>query len=223
VPSLLASTPVFAVGAMAAVASAVIGAPLTAILIVFELTHDYELTIAVMITVVFANLVSFRLYGRSFYDLRLRMRGIDFSMGVERVRLQHEYIDRYLADSFLTLSSQTTVWQARDRMLAEDTPEAHIVDSAGGYVGVLHLRDLELSVAQSPTEPVISHAVQDHLYLTGATSVWQAMQALENFQGESVPVVNDQGVYLGALFESAVIRAYLDTLDEIRKEANAIG
>ena len=113
--------------------------------------------------------------------------------------------------------------QARDRMVGQDAPEAHIVDSAGRYLGVLHLRDLELNVAQSPADPAISHAVPDHLLLRGTTSVWDAMQALEDFHGESVPVVDNDGMYLGALYESAVIRAYLNTLDEIRKEANAIG
>jgi len=224
VPALLAASPqVFAVGAMAAVASAVIGAPLTAILIVFELTHDYELTIAVMITVVFANLVSYRLYGRSFYDLRLQSRGIDFSMGVERVRLQHEPIRDYLSDSVLTLSPDASLLRARDRMLGRNASEAHIVNRDGAYLGVVHLRDLELNVAQSPTDPVLAHVIQDHLTLRSATSIWEAMHTLENFHGESAPVVDEQGAYLGALYEAAVIHAYLHTLEELRKEEHAIG
>lgn len=53
---------VYAIGAMMAFASAVIGAPLTCILIVFELTRNYDITIAAMVAVVFSNLVSHRLF-----------------------------------------------------------------------------------------------------------------------------------------------------------------
>ena len=60
-----------------AVASPVIGAPLSAILIVFELTRNYELTTAAMLSVVFANLVSYRIFGRSWFDRQLLNRGVD--------------------------------------------------------------------------------------------------------------------------------------------------
>jgi len=65
--------------------------------------------------------------------------------------------------------------------------------------------------------------LNDHLQLQGTTSVWDAMQAMEGFQGESVPVVGKDAVYLGALYESTLIRVYLQTLEDIRAETNAIG
>ena len=53
---------------MVAVMSPVIGAPMTALLFVFEFTRSYEITIAAMVTIVFANLITFKWYGRSLYD-----------------------------------------------------------------------------------------------------------------------------------------------------------
>ena len=78
---------VYAIGAMMAFASAVIGAPLTCILIVFELTRNYDITIAAMVAVVFSNLVSHRFFGRSLFDVQLARRGMDFSMGRDRAHL----------------------------------------------------------------------------------------------------------------------------------------
>lgn len=80
---------VYAISSMVALASAVIGAPLTAILIVFELTRNYELTIAAMVSVVFANLIVFRLAGRSLFDIQLAARGVDLSGGRDRAQMQH--------------------------------------------------------------------------------------------------------------------------------------
>ncbi len=65
----------YAVAGMGAVISAVIGAPITTILIVFELTQNYSVVTGVMIAVVFSNLVSYRFFGRSLYDEQLRARG----------------------------------------------------------------------------------------------------------------------------------------------------
>lgn len=65
----------YATCAMAAVVSPVIGAPLTTILIVFELTRNYALTTAVMVSIPFANLVGYRLFGRSLFDRQLLLRG----------------------------------------------------------------------------------------------------------------------------------------------------
>jgi len=61
---------------MAAVTSPVIGAPLSTILIAFELTRNYELMTAVLVAVALANLVSYRFFGRSlFAALRARQGG----------------------------------------------------------------------------------------------------------------------------------------------------
>ena len=42
---------------MGAVTSAVIGAPISTILVVFELTENYDLAEAVLISVVFSNII----------------------------------------------------------------------------------------------------------------------------------------------------------------------
>ena len=59
---------VVTLAAMAAVSSAVIGAPLTAVMIVLELTHSYEYAVTAMIAVTLCSLVTNRLFGLSFYD-----------------------------------------------------------------------------------------------------------------------------------------------------------
>ena len=79
---------VYAICGMMALASSVIGAPLTTILIVFELTRSYDLTIAAMVSVVFANLISYRVIGRSLFDLQLRARGFDLSLGRDKAILE---------------------------------------------------------------------------------------------------------------------------------------
>ena len=71
----------YAICGMMAATSPVIGAPLAMILIVFELTRNYDLTIAAMVAVVFSNLLASRIFGRSIFDVQLRQRGFDLAFG----------------------------------------------------------------------------------------------------------------------------------------------
>lgn len=79
---------VYAICGMTALTSPIIGAPLTMILIIFELTHNYDLTIAAMVAVVFSNLLAYRLFGRSIFDVILAHSGVDLSAGRDQAMLQ---------------------------------------------------------------------------------------------------------------------------------------
>ena len=53
-------------------AAAVLGAPISTTLIVFELTGDYALTIAVMVAVVIASVITQQFLGKSFFNWQMR-------------------------------------------------------------------------------------------------------------------------------------------------------
>lgn len=69
----------FAILGAASCIAAVIGAPLAAVMIVFELTGSYEWAVLAMISVVTANQFSRALAGRSLFDRQLTLRGIQLS------------------------------------------------------------------------------------------------------------------------------------------------
>ena len=67
---------VVGIAAMAAVSSAVIGAPISATLIVLELTQSYQYAVAAMMGVMLCGLLTNRLFGHSYFDRQLLDRGI---------------------------------------------------------------------------------------------------------------------------------------------------
>ena len=219
---------VYAICGMVAVASAVIGAPLTTILIVFELTRNYDLTTAAMVSVVFSNLVSYRIFGRSLFDVQLRMRGFDLSGGRDRVRLERRSIKRYLTQDFVALEPNLSIGEAKSRLLASRRHEGHVVDTGGTYAGSVKLADLVASEERGhlpPDTKVARLARPDKLILTPTTSVWAAMEQMGDYVGESIPVVEggggDGGRLVGVVFEAAIIKAYLDMMEDIRREEHA--
>ncbi|WP_421787510.1 chloride channel protein [Hyphobacterium sp.] len=83
-----AGIPFYAVVGMGAVAGAALGAPLSTTLIVFELTASYEASVAVLIAVSLATVLSQSLAGGSVFHKQILRRGLDLSRGQARVLLQ---------------------------------------------------------------------------------------------------------------------------------------
>ena len=80
-PALAGDLTLYTLAGMGAVAAAVLGAPISTTLIVFELTGDWQAAIAVMITISLASVVSGRLVRRSFFLTQLARRGLHLSDG----------------------------------------------------------------------------------------------------------------------------------------------
>jgi CIC family chloride channel protein len=64
---------------MAAVFAAAAEAPITSIVIVFEMSNDYTVILPLMICTVVASLLGRRLIGGTVYELKLARRGIDWA------------------------------------------------------------------------------------------------------------------------------------------------
>jgi CIC family chloride channel protein len=80
-PSVSGSQGLYALAGMGAAAGAVLGAPISSTLIVFELTADWQAGIAVMISVSLASIVADRMVARSFFLTQLERRGLHLSDG----------------------------------------------------------------------------------------------------------------------------------------------
>ncbi|MEM8935983.1 MAG: chloride channel protein [Pseudomonadota bacterium] len=83
-----ASPVYYAMVGMGAVGGAILGAPISTTLIVFELTGDYGITISLMVAVALATLVVQALIGKSFFHWQLSRRGYDLSEGPQGIILQ---------------------------------------------------------------------------------------------------------------------------------------
>ena len=104
---------------MAAVASAVIGAPVAGVLIILELTMNYDFALVAMISVVASIMVTNLVFGHSFFDRQLLDRGIDVSQGRGHIEMTEtpvlSVVDanfcRILPDSMYDLRSRSLVGQ----------------------------------------------------------------------------------------------------------------
>ena len=80
-PDVSGSTSLYALAGMGAVAAAVLGAPISTTLIVFELTGDWQTGLAVMVAVSMSTSLASRLVNRSFFLTQIERRGIHLAAG----------------------------------------------------------------------------------------------------------------------------------------------
>jgi CIC family chloride channel protein len=75
-PDLASSNAVYAILGMGAVAAAVLGAPISTTVMVFEMTGGYAMSIALLLTVSVASSLTHAFLGRSFFQWQLASRGL---------------------------------------------------------------------------------------------------------------------------------------------------
>lgn len=80
-PDVSGEGTLYALAGMGAVAAAVLGAPISTTLIVFEMTGDWQTGIAVMVTVSLSSALASRLVDRSFFLSQLERRGVHLAAG----------------------------------------------------------------------------------------------------------------------------------------------
>jgi CIC family chloride channel protein len=81
IPGAGDSAGLYALAGMGAVAAAVLGAPISTTLIVFEMTGDYQTAIAVMVAVSLATVVAHRFVRKSFFLTQLSRAGVSLTTG----------------------------------------------------------------------------------------------------------------------------------------------
>jgi len=208
----------YAVCGMMATTSPVIGAPLTTILIVFELTRNYDLTIAAMVAVVFANLAASRLFGRSLFDVQLKARRFDLSLGRDMAILSLRPVADFVSRDYIALAPDDQLDTLIARLEASGRSEALVVEPDGRYRGVLRLQEV---LDRPRTTRLAELARADGVTFDEATTLWEAMTRLRDFIGEAAPLIAADGRLLGVVPEGAVIAGYMEAVHDLRREENA--
>jgi chloride channel protein, CIC family len=208
----------YAICGMMAVTSPVIGAPLTTILIVFELTRNYDLTIAAMVSVVFSNLIAYRMFGRSLFDVQLAARGFDLSLGRDKAILGCKSITKNISQDYVTVGADETVRAATARLRELGRAEAVVLGPGQEFIGHIRLRDImELSGEAAMRDAVDARSP----VFSETTTLWEAMQAIGDFVGEAIPLVDGHGRIMGVVPEGAVVQGYMEAVHDLRREENA--
>ena len=146
-PGIAAPPGAYALVGMAAVFSATAHAPLTAVLILFELTGDYKIMLPLMLTVVIATLLAKRLLnGESIYTLKLTRRGIRLRQGKDVDILQGVLVSEVMTKDLHTASQNMNLKELAQIFTATRHHGIAVLDAVGNLWGMVTIGDMEKAV-----------------------------------------------------------------------------
>ncbi len=212
-PDLSSGPSAYTIVGMGAVAAAVLGAPISTTLIVFEMTGDYALTLAVMVAVVIASEITHHFYGRSFFAKQLRGRGIDIRGGFESEVMRSIGIKAVLAGDADTMTPAASLREIRATLQSSRSGEIFVLDDRGGLYGTITLPDLSELAFDAATDDLIKalDVARPHPpVLTVDDDLESALSLMSETGEEHVAVVEDTDSmkFLGCVHHREVMAAY---------------
>lgn len=148
-PTITAEPGAYALVGMGAVVAGATHAPITAILIIFELTYDYELIVPLMGACIISTLVATRLKPENIYTLKLLRRGVDVSAGRELNVLRTLNVGQVLDDKYEAISPSTPLLDILERATTASSSYFYVVDEQQHYVGVIGMEELRTMLIHS--------------------------------------------------------------------------
>ena len=142
-PAFTAPSGAYALVGMAAVFAAAARAPMSAILILFEMTDDYRIILPLMLATVISTFVAERMFADSIYTLKLRRRGVRLSQGRDEDVMQTVRVSEVMdtqADSVVSTLSLPALAREFERTHHHSFP---VLGPEGNLYGIVSIRDLE--------------------------------------------------------------------------------
>ncbi len=159
-PGTTAPYPAYALVGMAAVFSAASRATLSSIVMLFEMTRNYEIILPLMFACVVADIVAWSVSKETIYTLKLSRRGIRLSPEMEINWLRLHTVSDVMRRSVEVIPEDATVAEAREVMERTGHPSLPVVDREGRLVGIVTHREV-LRALGRPERPVGEVAVRN--------------------------------------------------------------
>ena len=212
-PNITASPGAYGIVGMGAVVSATTHGPLTAILMLFEMTGDYKIILPLMITCIVSSVAAGQLLHESIYTLKLVRRGVDIRSGREVNILKSIRVSEIMNPEVEAVPENLKLGELEIRISKSKYNSFPVVNDEGQLSGILsfldysealfdeHLKDLVVA-RDIATLKVVTVSAEDNLY--------QALELISLRDFSTLPVVasDDHRKLLGVLTRRDIIGAY---------------
>ena len=201
---------VIIVASLAAVGSAVIGAPLTVVMIVIELTGSYQYGLGALLTVILCSLFTFRFFGLSYFDRQLMDRSVDLRKGREFLALSQTLVSEVKGSDYLSFGAETKPEEVLTAMKEKLCTEAYICDENQTLIGKVTIHSI------TGIETLSEGIDKNPIVIPSSSILNQARSIASDFGGESIPVT-EGGKLVSALTEGDIFTRVLELEDKIRQ------
>lgn len=212
-PEITALPGAYSIVGMGAVVSATTHGPITAILMLFEMTGDYKIILPLMITCIVSSAIIRQIMTESIYTIKLIRKGINIKAGKEVNMLKSISVREVMKQNIETVSESLKLGDFTKKVLRSKYNSFPVINQRGELTGVLSINDYrdaafdenikDLVVAKDlATSNVVSVSVNANIY--------DALEKISADDFSILPVVSsdDSSKLEGILTRGDIIGAY---------------
>jgi CIC family chloride channel protein len=210
-PGIIAGSGAYALVGMGAVFAGTVRAPLTAILILFEITIDYNLILPLMFACVLSNVMSNALYPESILTEGLRRKGFKIRKGREVDTMISILVKDAMVKHIQTVSEDKSVKNLTTFMQASRHGGFPVVNYKGKLSGIVTLSDIQSKVKSGKVDAKIGEIATKELEVAYPDENLDiVLKRLAAKQIGRLPVVEreDKTKLLGLITRSVIVNAY---------------
>jgi CIC family chloride channel protein len=212
-PSVTASPGAYSIVGMGAVVSATTHGPLTAILMLFEMTGDYKIILPLMMACIIGNLVARQLLKESIYTMKLVRRGVHIRDGKEVNVLRSMTVKDVMNPRAETVHENMSLGELVQKIATSKYNSFPVLNEEDQLTGILSFIDYhDASFDENLKHLVVAKdlASTDVVTVTVDENLYDALGKISPRDFSILPVVSpdDRSRLLGVLSRRDIIGAY---------------
>jgi CIC family chloride channel protein len=212
-PGITATSGAYALVGMGGVVAAATHAPITAIIIIFELTGNYTIILPLMITCITATLLATVLKKGNIYTIKLMRRGVTLHRGREQSILQEILVQDVMWSEVHKVQENTFLVDIIKAFQELHTSYLTVVDKDGLLSGIISFRDIRLVLQEEQLGHLIvakEVATRGVVTVTPMEDAETALRKMGQTGVSQLPVVDSHNPrrVIGVIHEKDITAAY---------------
>ena len=205
----------FALMGMAGVMSGVMHAPLTGVFLIAELTGGYDLFLPLMIVSVSSYLTIIVFEPHSIYSMRLAKKGELLTHHKDKAVLTLMKMENVVEKDFTIVHPEMDLGEMVKAIAQSRRNVFPVTDKEGKLLGIVRLDDIRNIMFRQELYhrfTVNRFMVSPPARLYDTNSMEQVMQTFDDTKAWNLPVVDQEGIYLGFVSKSKIFNSYREVL-----------
>ncbi|MBZ0295992.1 MAG: chloride channel protein [Anaerolineae bacterium] len=203
----------YAIVGMAAMMAGVVRSPITAIMLVFELTNDYRLILPIMLASVVCIILAERFVPSGIYALGLARKGVHLQQGRDVDVMQGITVGEAMLTPAPQINENEVLLKLRDQLRHYNIRSLCVVNDAGKLVGIVTLSDLQRAYEEQPQDcaklKVADICTRDVVTAHPDDVLWAAIRNMGARDIGRLPVVDeDTNDLVGMISRHDIVHAY---------------
>ncbi len=212
-PDITATSGAYSLVGMGALVAGATHGPITAILILFEMTGNYKIILPLMLSCILSSVIASQIKRESIYTLKLIRRGTDIRAGKEVNIMKSLLVEDAMTKEVATVSENMHLNKLLKYTFSSKHSSFPVVDDSGLLSGIVTFQDFQEVVFEEGLGDLVvvkDISIPNVITITGNKNLDEALKKIGLKNIEQLPVVdeNNPRKIVGILSRRDIFSAY---------------